>query len=93
MRTLGETGPQQTRDLLDESLRGEESVVLLRELLDKLLVLVELLQVVDGHVLEVDLLRTVDVGDVGKNANRHARAGHIREPSHTPIHISSYTAG
>jgi hypothetical protein len=39
--TLGETGSEQTRDLLDQSLGGQESVVLLGELLDELLVLVE----------------------------------------------------
>ena len=40
-RTLGETRTEQTGDLLDESLGGKESVVLLCELLDELLVLVE----------------------------------------------------
>ena len=39
--TLGETGTKETGDLLDESLGGKESVVLLGELLDELLVLVE----------------------------------------------------
>ena len=39
--TLGETGSEQTRNLLDEGLRGKESVVLLGELLNKLLVLVK----------------------------------------------------
>ena len=79
-RTLGETGAEQTGDLLDEGLGGQEGVVLLGELLDELLVLVELLQVVDGLVLKVDLLRTVDVGGIGENANGHARAGDVREP-------------
>ena len=41
LRTLGETGTKKTRDLLDESLRGQESVVLLCELLDELFVLVK----------------------------------------------------
>ena len=40
-RTLRETRTKQTRDLLDESLGRQESVVLLGELLDKLLVLVK----------------------------------------------------
>ena len=40
-RTLGETGAEQTGDLLDERLRGKEGVVALGELLDELLVLVE----------------------------------------------------
>ena len=38
---LGETGAEQTGDLLDEGLRGQERVVLLGQLLDELLVLVE----------------------------------------------------
>ena len=38
---LGETGSEQTGDLLDESFRGQESVVLLSKLLDELLVFVE----------------------------------------------------
>ena len=38
---LGETGSEQTGDLLNQSFRGQESVVLLGELLDKLLVFVE----------------------------------------------------
>ena len=80
VRTLGETGAKETRDLLDERLGRQESVVLLGELLDKLLVLVELLQVVDGHVLEVDLLGTVDVGGIGENADGHAGAGDVGEP-------------
>lgn len=58
---LGETGTEQTGNLLDEGLRGKESVVLLSELLDELLVLVELLQVLNGHEGEllVELLGTV----------------------------------
>ena len=39
-----------------------------------------LLEVVDGHVLEVDLLRAVDVGRVGEDAQGHARARDVREP-------------
>lgn len=57
---LGETGTEQTGNLLDEGLRGKESVVLLSELLDELLVLVELLQVLNGHEGEllIELLGT-----------------------------------
>lgn len=43
-------------DLLDERVRGEEGVVLFRELLDEVLVLVELLQVLHRHAVEADLL-------------------------------------
>lgn len=42
--------------LLDERVRGEESVVLLCELFDEVLVLVELFQVLHRHVGETDLL-------------------------------------
>ena len=72
--TLRETGAKQTGDLHDEGLGGQEGVVLLGELLDELLVLVELLQVINRHVLEVDLLGTVDVGGIGENADGHAWA-------------------
>ena len=80
MHTLGQTGTKQTGDLFDEGLRGQERVVLLSQLLDELLVLVELLQVINRHVLEVDLLGTVDVGGIGENADGHARAGNVGEP-------------
>lgn len=46
-RTLGKTGTEETRDLLDEGLRGQERIVLLGELLDELLVLVEPMQADD----------------------------------------------
>jgi len=97
-RTLGETGTKETGDLLDESLRGEESVVLLGELLDKLLVLVEpdasqhsasgryesqyaLLEVVNGHVLELYLLCTIDIVGIGENADGHPGTGNVGEPA------------
>ena len=76
---LRETGAEQTRDLLDESLRGQESVVLLSELLDQLLVLVELLKVLDGHVVETDQLRTVNVRSIGENAQRHTGTRDVRK--------------
>ena len=79
IHTLRKTGAEQTGNLLDEGLRGKESVVLLGKLLDELLVLVQLLQVVNRHVLEVDLLSTVDVGGIGENADGHARAGDMGE--------------
>ena len=39
-----------------------------------------LLQVINGHVLKVDLLGTVDVGGIGENADGHAGAGDVGEP-------------
>lgn len=98
-RTLGETGTQQTRDLLDQGFGSQESIVLLGELLDELLVLVEpigrksssasfliqihpdhrnaLLQILNGHVLQVNLLGLIDVGGVGQNAERHSGSGNV----------------
>ena len=38
-----------------------------------------LLQVINGHVLELDLLGTVDVGGIGENADGHAGTGDVGE--------------
>lgn len=40
-----------------------------------------LLQVVDGHVLKLNLLSTIDVVGIGENAQGHARAGNVGEPA------------
>lgn len=77
--TLGETRTQETGDLLDEGVGGDESVVLARQLLDELLVLVELLQVLSGHGVNTTVLRTVDVVLVTENADGHVRAGDLGE--------------
>ena len=45
LSSLGETGSEETGDLLDQGVGGDEGVVLARKLLDQLLVLVKLLQV------------------------------------------------
>jgi hypothetical protein len=39
-----------------------------------------LLQVVNGHVLELNLLGTIDIGGIGENADGHARTRNVREP-------------
>jgi hypothetical protein len=70
--TLGETGTEQTGNLLDQTLGSEESIVLASELLDELLVLVELLQVVNGHGIETVVLGTIEIVLVTKNTvNRY----------------------
>jgi len=79
LASLGETGAKETRNLLDERLGRQEGIVLLSELLDELLVLVELLQIVSGHVLELDLLCTIDVSGISKNADGETRTGNVRE--------------
>jgi hypothetical protein len=58
--------------LLDEGVGSDEGIVLASKLLDKLLVLVELLQVVGAHGVDTMVLRTIDVVLVTKNANGHA---------------------
>jgi len=77
LSSLRETGAEETWDLLDEGLGRQERIVLLGKLLNKLLVLVKLLQIISSHVLQLNLLRTIDVSSIGKNAKRQARAGNI----------------
>jgi hypothetical protein len=72
--TLGKTGTQQTRDLLDERVGRDEGVVLASQLLDELLVLVELLQVLSGHGVDSAVLGTVDIVLVTENADGHVGA-------------------
>jgi hypothetical protein len=66
---LGEARTQDTRDLLDQGGRSKEVVVLLGELLDELLVLVELLQVINGHLVNAHLISTLTVLLVAQNAD------------------------
>jgi hypothetical protein len=73
--TLGQTRTQQTGDLLDQGVGGDEGIVLASQLLDELLVLVELLQVVGAHGINTAVLRTIDIKLVTQNADAHVRAG------------------
>ena len=65
---LGETRAEETGDLLDESVGGNEGVVLAGELLDELFVLVEFLQIVRGHGVDAEVLGAVDVVLVTEDA-------------------------
>ena len=76
--TLGKTGTQETRNLLDQSLGSDEGIVLASELLDQLLVLVELSQVLSGHGVNTAVLGTVDIVLVTENAVV------VRQPSCSP---------
>jgi len=40
-----------------------------------------LLEIVNRHVLKLDLFGTIDVGGIGENAKRHAGAGNIGKPT------------
>jgi len=77
LANLVETGTEKTGDLLDESLRGNESIVLLGELLDELLVLVELLQILNRLELHTGSLGLVAVESITENADGHLGTGNI----------------
>lgn len=65
--TLGETGTQETGNLLDETLGSDESIILAGKLFDELLVLVQLTEVLSGHAVDAVVLSTVKVVLVTKN--------------------------
>jgi len=73
--SLGETGAQETRNLLDQSIRCDEGIVLAGKLLDQLLVLVEFLQVIGRHGINTTVLGTINIMLVTENADAHTRAG------------------
>lgn len=79
LASLGKTGTQETRNLLDELLGRNKGVVLASQLLDELLVLVELLQVVDAHRLKAVVLGTVNVVLVTQDADGHVGPGDLGE--------------
>ena len=74
LASLVQARSKQTWDLLDDALRRQEGVVLLRQLLHKFLVLVELLQGVDVHAVNTNLLRLLAVRRVSENADLHLRS-------------------
>jgi hypothetical protein len=75
LASLIETGAEKTGDLLDEGVRSDEGVVLGGELLDDLLVLVELLEVVNRHAVELGLGGLLYVDGVTEHADLHVRTG------------------
>mmetsp|Transcript_11676 Transcript_11676/g.22374 ORF Transcript_11676/g.22374 Transcript_11676/m.22374 type:complete len:243 (-) Transcript_11676:79-807(-) len=76
---LGETGSEQTRDLLDHVVRGHEKVVTLGKLLDQLFVLVELFQVFDRHVSHANTIGLFTMGSVTQHAALELGAGNSGE--------------
>ena len=79
LASLGQTGTEQTGNLLDEGVGGDEGIVLASKLLDELLVLVELLEIVGAHGVDTAVLGTVDIVLVTKNADGHVGAGDSRQ--------------
>ena len=59
--TLGKTGTQKTRNLLDEGIRCNKRIVFPSQFLDQLLVLVKLLQIVAGHGIDAVVFGPVNV--------------------------------
>ena len=77
--TLGQTGSQETRDLLDQAFGSDEGIVLAGKLFDELLVLVELLQVISRHGVDTTVLGTIEIVLVTQDADAHVRAGDGRQ--------------
>merc|ERR1719498_1661812 len=72
---LGKTGAEETGDLLDHVVGGEEEVVTLGKLLDELLVLVELLEVLNAHVVDADAVGLLAMDGVTEDAALEVGAG------------------
>jgi len=75
LTSLGKTGSKKTGNLLDHVIRGKEEIVLLGKLLNKLLVLVKLLQVIDTHVSNTDTIGLFTMGSISKHAALQVGAG------------------
>jgi hypothetical protein len=80
LANLVETGTEKTGNLLDESLGSDESIVLLGELLDELLVLVELLQILNRLELHTSSLSLIAVESITENADGHLGTGNVGKP-------------
>lgn len=79
LTSLVETGAEELGDLTEEGLGGEESVVLLGELLDELLVLLESGELVDTHARDTELLGLIEVNLVTKDADLVVELGGVGE--------------
>jgi len=72
--------PEQSGDLLDQSVRGQESVVLSRQLLHLLLVLVEFLEVVSRHGGDAGSLGLVNVLLISEETDTELLTGNVFQP-------------
>jgi hypothetical protein len=66
--TFGETWAQKSRDLLDQSVGGNEGVVFSGKLLNQLLVLIQLLQVIRRHCINAVVLGSINIMLISENA-------------------------
>jgi hypothetical protein len=74
-----QTWSEQSWDLPDQSIGGQESVVFFRKFFDELFVFVELFQVIDGHVWDVVFGGFIDMRLVSENANGEFWLGDVWE--------------
>ena len=77
------TRSHDTRKLLDESIRSEESIILLGQLTDQLLVLVEIGDLINVHAGNSFLLANLLMLIVHKDTDIHVRASRIRKLERT----------
>ena len=77
---LVKSGSEQPGNLLDKSVRAEEGVVGLGQVLHLLLVLVQLLEVISRHAGKTFLLGFVTVSLVSENAHAELLARNILQP-------------
>ena len=75
-----EPGSEEPWDLLDQRLRRQESIVLLRQFFDELLLLVKLFEVLGTHEGNALSLRLIAVLLVAEHAHGELRARHVTQP-------------
>lgn len=77
---LVKTRTQKTRNLLDQSIRSQESIITLSKLLDKLLVLVKLLQILNRLEFHTSSLGLVTVESITKNTDGEVGTRNVGKP-------------
>ena len=78
---LVEARAQQARDLLDEGVGAQESIVALGQPFDLLLVLIEFLQVISRHAGHSLLLGLVNVSLVSQQTDLEFPSGNMSQPA------------
>ena len=80
LASLVQTGSQKPGDLFDQRFGSKESIVLLCQLLDKLLLLVQLLQIVSAHEWNALLLGFITMLLIAENADGELGSGNVAQP-------------
>jgi len=85
---LGKTGTEKTGDLFDHVVGRQEEIITLGKLLHHLLVLVELLEILDTHVIDSDTISLFTMGGISQHAaletgTRHS--GELEGPRETLV--------